>query len=1431
MAQRAFAFGLVLALVLAVSARGQLPLIDPADSDLSEAGVPPFVILGPEALGMSSAPVDIRQMPDGRLLALGIHELAFGDGSQRWQVFRQSDDQIRIHTERVAVDKNGLIYAGIPGGFGRVSFGVDGTWRLEPVADLPPLSGTGSATPLGVATLGGEWFWWWGGGSVVAWHPGVPARVVGQPAAPVFIFGDSLYLEDQAAGRVLRLQSGAVHGAELPPGAQVDQGITSSVPLGDGRILVGTINDGIRLEVDGVTSRFVARGLLSGGARINDLCATDGGCFAAALDNFGIVFFDRNGRIVQVLDRSVDHRFSRVNRLVRIQGGSILALLNDGIARVAFPSAISNFDPYVPTGLAFAQPYRFHGRLWLVSDGRAQRAIYDSDNRLTRFDVDSPSHHLASMQELQGALLAGTSDGFYSHIDGGGWTRSVPGPADARVRSEPVSPGRWLYAADNEVGWLEFRDGRFSVERFPAPELGHPHFCAADKAGDLWLELGPAKVGRIEATLPRPTVHLYGPADGIAPGWPQIFVIGGVVRLNVAEQIMRFDADSGRFVRDFEIVRRIPLLDGAIGRPTLDSRGRLWITNLGTVQVVSPSAGGPAASLEKMPAGFIPISFAPQADGVMWMHENARLVRFDPSVPSPAPAPLRALITNVRLDASGRTLFNVGSELAPIPASDNSLVVHFLAPGSPIGESVTFDVGLEGSGGRWASSGVSGSAAYNRLGDGRYVFHVRPRVGGETGGEATLAFTILAPWYRTRSAYAAYGIAAIAIIVIAGWLASFLERREKAKLERVVAARTRELNNAVIARLQGEETLIASETRYRRLFESAKDGILILDADTGTVVDVNPYLTDILGCSHEDFLGKRVWELKFFREILSSRADFDRLQQREYTRYDDMVLTRTDDRRIDVEFVGNVYLVNHRKVIQFNIRDITERKLADQKVMEQAALLDKANDAIYVRSLDRVILYWNQGAERLYGWTREEAVNRTTTALFTQDLESADRNQETLLRTGSWMGERRQITKSGRVITVLSRLTLVRDGHGEPRTILAINADVTEKKLLEAQFLRAQRQESLGSLASGIAHDLNNVLTPIIISAQLLQESVKTEEGRQMLGTIETSAVRGASIVKQVLTFARGVEGERLTLQPRHFIKDVSDIAANTFPKNIRVGNDIARDLWPIIGDATQLQQALMNLCVNARDAMPAGGTLSLRAENVTLDESFVLVTPGAKAGPHVRLSVADTGTGIAHDLLDKIFDPFFTTKAPGKGTGLGLSTVLGILRSHGGFVRVTSEEGKGSSFELNFPAAPAASIVAGRDGERNMPKGRGELILVVDDELAVRDVLRRMLEKYGYRVATAAEGGEATGIFIQQRNSIAAVITDMMMPGMDGPTLVQSLRRIDPNVLIIGMSGSGGKEEVNKDAPWSVPVFLSKPFTGEKLLVALTEVFGRRLT
>jgi two-component system cell cycle sensor histidine kinase/response regulator CckA len=509
------------------------------------------------------------------------------------------------------------------------------------------------------------------------------------------------------------------------------------------------------------------------------------------------------------------------------------------------------------------------------------------------------------------------------------------------------------------------------------------------------------------------------------------------------------------------------------------------------------------------------------------------------------------------------------------------------------------------------------------------------------------------------------------------------------------------------------------------------------------------------------------------------------------------------------------------------------RAAAEEKIREQAALLDTANDAIYVCSLDGVVMYWNQGAERLYGWTRSEALTKEITTLFPLDKAAWDSTEQALLKDGGWSGERRQNTKEGLPVIVHSRMTLVRDVRGRPQSVFVINTDVTEKKELEAQFLRGQRMESLGALASGIAHDLNNVLVPVVLGTQLLQDSVHSEEDMKTLADMEVSARRGAEIVKQVLMFARGVESERLVIQPRHFIKEMEAIAVKTFPKRIEIRTQVDGNLWPILGDSTQLHQALMNLCINARDAMPEGGTLELGASNSDGQETTrapfgraqIWTAHNSRPGPHVRLCVRDTGTGISPETLDKIFEPFFTTKAIGKGTGLGLSTVLGIVRSHGGFVRVMSNLGHGSSFELYFPATPAATVSPSLEVDVGLLRGNGECILVVDDEQAVRDVAVRILGGFGYKAVAASGGHEAVKRFTLERGTINAVITDLAMPGMDGPALVTALRQIEPKIRIMGMSGHGEHTGGDSKAPWELPVFITKPFTVERLLLAVHEL------
>lgn len=505
--------------------------------------------------------------------------------------------------------------------------------------------------------------------------------------------------------------------------------------------------------------------------------------------------------------------------------------------------------------------------------------------------------------------------------------------------------------------------------------------------------------------------------------------------------------------------------------------------------------------------------------------------------------------------------------------------------------------------------------------------------------------------------------------------------------------------------------------------------------------------------------------------------------------------------------------------------DITERKQAQQKIREQAALIDIATDAIFVHDLENNILFWSQGSERLYGWTPEESLGKKAHELFyKQSLLQLEAVLQSTIKLGSWQGELEQITKTGREIIVASRWTLVHDETGKPRSILVVNTDITEKKQLERQFYRAQRLESIGTLASGIAHDLNNVFTPIIMIAQLLPLRCKNVDARtkELFQTLDSSSKRGANLVKQILTFARGTEGQRILLQPGHLLKELVKVIKQTFPKSIDIVTDIPTNtLWMVQGDPTQLEQVFMNLAVNARDAMPDGGTLTITAENRIIDKTYARMHLEAEEGGYFVVTVADTGTGIPPELLERIFDPFFTTKEIGKGTGLGLSTVLGIVKNHGGFVEVSSQMGKGTKFQVFLPRGEGTATETITKTE--LLKGNGELILVVDDEKVVQQTTQETLADYNYKTLAAKDGIEALTLYVQHEQEISAVLLDIIMPNMDGLIAIRTLRTLNPKVKIIATSGLSSNEQ--KATTIGANKFLSKPYTATDLVTTLSEV------
>ncbi len=627
------------------------------------------------------------------------------------------------------------------------------------------------------------------------------------------------------------------------------------------------------------------------------------------------------------------------------------------------------------------------------------------------------------------------------------------------------------------------------------------------------------------------------------------------------------------------------------------------------------------------------------------------------------------------------------------------------------------------------------------------------------------------------------------------------------------------------------KTLEQSELKFRSVVQAANDAIISSDSN-GNIISWNKGAQTIFGYVEEEVIGRSIKILmpEQYREVHSRQ--FERLwltgKSMNKGKTFESLGMRKDGREFPVDISLATWKTEGGTFFTCILRDITSRKKALEKIREQADLLDKAHDAVGVRDLEHRLIYWNKGAQRLYGWTAEEIIGKHAERfLYKEESSNLIEAKKSVIEGGEWNGELRQITKDGEEIIVESRWTLMRDDEGKPVSILIINTDITEKKKFESQLLRAQRMESIGTLAGGIAHDLNNMLTPMMLSLQLLKGKFKDEQSQKLLTILEQNSRRGADLIKQVLSFARGVEGERNPLQARHIITEIEKVLKETFPKNIEIRTDLPKDLFTITGDATQMHQVMMNLCVNARDAMPDGGKLSITASNFFIDENYARMHSEAKVGPYVAITVSDTGIGIPPQILDRIFEPFFTTKEFGKGTGLGLSTALAIVKSHGGFINVYSEVGKGTKFRVYFPAIKT-EMQNVKEQQPELLIGHGELVLIAEDEDSVREVTISTLEKNGYRVITACDGAEAISSYAQNMKEIKVILMDMMMPVMDGLSSIRAIRRIDPEIKIIAVSGLSEKDEL-KNVADHANAFLPKPYSAERLLKTIHEVINER--
>ncbi|MDD5349949.1 MAG: PAS domain-containing protein [Chthoniobacteraceae bacterium] len=501
--------------------------------------------------------------------------------------------------------------------------------------------------------------------------------------------------------------------------------------------------------------------------------------------------------------------------------------------------------------------------------------------------------------------------------------------------------------------------------------------------------------------------------------------------------------------------------------------------------------------------------------------------------------------------------------------------------------------------------------------------------------------------------------------------------------------------------------------------------------------------------------------------------------------------------------------------------EIAKRRADGHPLLEsthiQRALLNGIPDPAWMKNKDGVFLAVNRAWTHFIGKNEADVTGRPDCEIFGHDTAAKVRQQDlAVLKSRQPLRIEECFPGPHGPAYFDTVLTPLCDEQGEAFGIIGIARDVTERKRMEEQFLRNQRMESIGSLAGGIAHDLNNILGPIMMSASMLREDTSRQTAEELITIIQEAAQRGADIVSQVLTFARGAKGERKPMEPRFLIRQVERILKEILPKSITFTSSISEGLWNITGDLTQLHQVFVNLCVNARDAMPDGGTLRLSAKNCEVSPGIAAKIDGAQPGRHVRMMVADSGTGIPEEIIGKIFDPFFTTKELGKGTGLGLSTVLAIVKSHNGFVTIESKLGKGSKFSIFLPATEETLRPAKPEEKSALPSGSGETVLIVDDEVSICKMAGTILQKKGYRVLCAPGAKEALEIYRQHGGAIQAVLTDLAMPGMDGRALTRALKEINPAAVVIASTGQSSYKEPDQHGG---EFFLAKPYSAGQLL------------
>lgn len=638
--------------------------------------------------------------------------------------------------------------------------------------------------------------------------------------------------------------------------------------------------------------------------------------------------------------------------------------------------------------------------------------------------------------------------------------------------------------------------------------------------------------------------------------------------------------------------------------------------------------------------------------------------------------------------------------------------------------------------------------------------------------------------------------------------------------------------------IEKQQSIDESKNQFKRVFDSVADAIYIADIK-GNILEVNEQGLRELGLSREEILKLNVLDLdptvpiKGGETLLRQQWE-ESMQTGKIISYEGMH-RRSDESLFPVGMRLRATYFQGQPALIGVARNLTDIKKNEELLRIQTQALEVAENVIIITDTDGVIQWVNEAFEKLTGYNREEAIGQHPSILKSGEhpVSIYESLWNDILNGVVWRGELQNRKKDGTLYKANVIIAPIRNEKGRISHFVSIQQDITKISELEEQFQRSQRMETIGLLAGGIAHDLNNVLAPIMMSLPLLKEEPLSDSSQELIKTIDSCLNRGSDIIRQVLTFSRGMQGERIIVQTRHLLKEVVSMIKETFPKNISIRLYAKSDMWCVNGDPTQLQQVFLNLAVNARDAMPNGGELSIHGSNVTLTKPEKFLNMNVGPGSFTCVEFVDQGDGMDEKTINKIFEPFFTTKPQGKGTGLGLPTVLGIIRSHSGLIRVASKPGKGSRFTIYLPAETSSIVELEPETiSQNVP-GAGETILIVDDESNIRNTVKLGLKKGNYTATEAGNGKEALEVLQQHSNEIKLIITDRMMPVMDGDTFARQARQLFPNIPIVGMSGAMDQPESDLHPdPGSTRLFdayLIKPFSRDLLLStvqnALTEI------